>query len=389
MKLKKITEGSTQILVNDCDKVSSELDVFYNPVMEINRTISVLFLRAIDYFHKPITVALPLAASGIRGIRLIREVGDKIGTVQFNDRSETTIDILKQNLELNQIEWMKKEDFDGGEKRGHIMISHNDANRFLLNNFQVDYIDIDPFGSPMDFVHNSLAKLNKIGILAVTATDTAALAGNSPNACMRRYFAVPENKENKKEFSLRILAGRIIREAALFNIALRPILSHATDHYCRIYFQAKPGKKRADKLLQDVKSITRDGYNYHIKNSDDSIGPMYLGSLSDSDLINKMLSDFETDHFKDFNYKKEIVSELTRSRLIEKINLPYGYSIVEIYRSFTNGKQTQMPKLSKVIELIELAGFKAVCVDHKYITIKTNMPYEQFYTLLKSLNNLF
>ena len=50
-----------------------------------------------------------------------------------------------------------------------------------------DYIEIDPFGSPTDFLESSIVRLSRRGILAVTATDTAPLCGTYPNTCKRKY----------------------------------------------------------------------------------------------------------------------------------------------------------------------------------------------------------
>ena len=37
------------------------------------------------------------------------------------------------------------------------------------------WIDVDPFGSPITFIDGALQALGRVGVLEVTATDTAAL----------------------------------------------------------------------------------------------------------------------------------------------------------------------------------------------------------------------
>ena len=41
------------------------------------------------------------------------------------------------------------------------------------------WIDIDPFGSPVPFIDSAIQSLARTGVLEVTATDTAALTGSS------------------------------------------------------------------------------------------------------------------------------------------------------------------------------------------------------------------
>ena len=52
-----------------------------------------------------------------------------------------------------------------------------------------DYVDLDPFGTPVEFIPAALQALKRNGILAITATDTAPLAGTQAKKCVRRYGA--------------------------------------------------------------------------------------------------------------------------------------------------------------------------------------------------------
>ena len=54
----------------------------------------------------------------------------------------------------------------------------------------IDYIDIDPFGSPNPFLDSAIAN-KKYVYLAITSTDTSGLAGSYKNACLRKYWALP------------------------------------------------------------------------------------------------------------------------------------------------------------------------------------------------------
>ena len=60
----KIKEGKCNILVPKEKKISKDLTVFYNELMEYNRTITIEILNAVKL--KNMQIALPLAATGIK-----------------------------------------------------------------------------------------------------------------------------------------------------------------------------------------------------------------------------------------------------------------------------------------------------------------------------------
>ena len=155
-----ITEGRAKVEEFLSPKISKELPVFYNPAMALNRDISVLLLRALG--KKRMRVADILAGSGVRGIRLLRELGKgAIESMAINDGSKDAARLIKKNLILNGL---------GGNKK--ITVMNKDANLVLLESSGFDYIDVDPFGSPVPFLDAACRRISGGGILAVTATDT-------------------------------------------------------------------------------------------------------------------------------------------------------------------------------------------------------------------------
>ena len=117
-----ITEHSTKIKATlPKGDVHAKMEVFYNPLMVSNRNISVLLLNTIA--NKKMNIALPLAGSGIRGLRFLKELNkNKIETIFFNDKKENFEKTLISNLKLNGI-----------KKSDEIKIENDDANLFLLN----------------------------------------------------------------------------------------------------------------------------------------------------------------------------------------------------------------------------------------------------------------
>ncbi|MEK6858169.1 MAG: tRNA (guanine(10)-N(2))-dimethyltransferase, partial [Nanoarchaeota archaeon] len=178
MQLKQTTEGKAKILVYSAEKISSELPVFYNPVMKFNRDVSVALLKALG--RKDLIIADIMAGSGVRSIRFFKELPKRmIKELHVNDSSADAVKLIKKNFKLNKI------------KSKNVFFANKEANKLLLEIGKADYIDIDPFGSPNYFLDSACKKLADKGILAVTATDTSALSGTYPEACLRKYWAKP------------------------------------------------------------------------------------------------------------------------------------------------------------------------------------------------------
>ena len=155
--------------------VNAKMEVFYNPVMVSNRNISILFLNSI--VNKNLKIALPLAGSGIRGLRFLKELKKgKIKQLDVNDHKENFETVFKTNMDLSKVKPTKK-----------VNIYHKDASLFLLQQDGYDYIDLDPFGSPNPFIASTVARISRGGVIAVTATDTAALTGTYPKVTKRKY----------------------------------------------------------------------------------------------------------------------------------------------------------------------------------------------------------
>src|SRR3989338_1131815 len=94
-----VNEGSAKLKIPKAEKISKEMVVFYNPAMILNRDISVLLLDSIN--KKNLQIADPLAATGIRSIRFLRELGkNKIKKIYINDYGKEAIKLIKQNLTL-------------------------------------------------------------------------------------------------------------------------------------------------------------------------------------------------------------------------------------------------------------------------------------------------
>lgn len=227
-------EGEVTFLRPPLPKVpTTSMPVFYNPKSELNRDTTIIALEAFfqRYGKTDVRVCTPLAGTGVRAIRIAKEVSG-IKKVVAGDANPTAIELIKKNRKLNDLT----------EK---IEIHHSGANRLLTQyssfHQRFDVIDIDPFGSPREFVTSAIGALKPHGLLCLTATDMPVLVGIRHEACIKRYAAVPQKTEYAHELALRILLGCVVREAAAQNMGLKPLLSFSIDHYVRLYCEGLEG----------------------------------------------------------------------------------------------------------------------------------------------------
>ncbi len=301
--METITEGSAKIQVSEEKKISKKLEVFYNPLMKLNRDVSVLLLNSID--KTDMQIADPLAGTGIRGIRFLKELDKgKIKNISLNDYK--TKDFIKKNLELNKI------------NSENASVFGEDAVKFLHESTGFDYIDVDPFGSPNHFLDISITRIARDGILAVTATDTAALAGSSETACRRKYWSKPLKNEFMHETGIRILIRRVQLVGADYDKALYPIFSYSKDHYYRVFFRCAKGRQKADEILKNHKFLL---YNwntldrkvvdtiFNIEKGYDYAGPLWTGELWDEKLAEEMHKKCEKENKKMFDMLSLIKEE--------------------------------------------------------------------------------
>jgi tRNA (guanine26-N2/guanine27-N2)-dimethyltransferase len=254
---KQLREGATAVRVPDVSKVSKEMEVFYNPVMKLNRDVTVLLLQVLGTARKRregsafpgFSIGSPLAGTGVRECRLLVELEKGlVKSVNINDYSEDAVKLINENLALNKKKMTSKA----------IAVSREDASLFLLNSKGFDHIDIDPFGTPNPFLDAACKRISREGVLAVTATDTSALAGTYPDACARKYWATPMRNHLMHEVGVRILIRKVQLVGAQYDKALLPIFSYSKDHYMRVFFLCTKGKKDVDEIIKQHRFVEYD-----------------------------------------------------------------------------------------------------------------------------------
>ncbi|MEM2944443.1 MAG: tRNA (guanine(10)-N(2))-dimethyltransferase [Methanomassiliicoccales archaeon] len=358
----EIIEGSTRILVPRDHSVrgpGKRVDVFYNRQNAFNRDISVMFFSALRFCG----VALDgLAGTGVRAIRISNELNVDFEFI-INDVNRLAFEFIKANIKLNRLD--------------NCIASNSDV-RTLLFEKGFDYIDLDPFGSPVFYIDAAIQNCHREGILAITATDTAVLAGTHTRKCMRRYGAHSIRCSFGHELALRILIGFLAREAAKFDRGILPLLCFYADHYLRVHLRLLDGAGNADDSLKQLGFI----YFNHISKErsltprDDGvkIGPLWMGNLFDKDLLRNMTI-FET-----LACKKRCSKylEIWKNELDTP---PFFYDINEL----ASVLKVSPPPLAVVFEKLSKHG-RVSKTHFSPRGLKCDIPYNELMSLIREIS---
>lgn len=343
-------------------KVAIEMGekVFYNPRMELNRDITVACLTCLPDVSSYIDA---MAASGIRGIRVKKEVPREID-VTVNDWDAGAYELIGRNAEANGVE---------------VNVTNRGANT-LLSSTQYDFVDIDPFGTPSPYVDSVCRSAKRA--MGVTATDTAPLCGAHLRAGMRRYGAFPVKTEYYPEIGLRVLLGKVAREQAKYDKAVRPLLCHATEHYVRLYLAVDHGVTHADRMVDQLGFILDCAHCHYREplpglailppdrcpNCGGKIriaGPLWLGPIKDDGFVSMVLNVVTTGEFG----RKERAARLLET-ILHEIDVPTYYDQHRVCK----GLRATPTTIEILLEALRSAGFQASRTHFSGIGFRTDAP---------------
>ncbi len=386
-----VREGKVQVLVpkleaygvKPSDYAPSRAPVFYNPVMEFNRDITVLAFQVYQRFvNHEISICDPLTSQGIRGIRFAAEI-DGVKNVLISDINERAYKLAKHNVKLNKLE-------------DKVVVKHKDANAILSCNAapkkRFDIIDIDPFGTPAPYLDSAFRAIRNNGLVASTATDLAPLCGVHAKACVRKYGGRPLRTEYCHELAVRLLAGCTVTLAAKHDIGVKVLFSHSSEHYIRLYTQIPYGAKKADESVKTLGYILHCFNCYHREithqpfvslkcpecgSKMDWAGPLWLGSIFDPAFIEQMTKENRSVAFKN---SARITQLLTLTK--NESTAPITYFVVD---KLSGKLGLPSPSIQAVINIVRKEGFQAVQTHFNTRGVRTDAPMITIQKVLKAL----
>ncbi len=352
----------------------SKSPVFFNPAMELNRDLAVLAMQTYQRkLEREISVCEPLTGCGIRGIRFAVEV-EGVRKVFLNDINPEAVKLAQFNVDRNKL-------------ARSVLVADEDANLFLSRyaapRKRFDYIDIDPFGSPVPYIDAAIRALRNGGLLALTATDMAPLCGVHPMACVRKYGGKPLRTEYCHELAVRLLVGCLTMIAAKHDIGIEVLFSHSTDHYIRAYVAVRYGARLADKSVQMMGYVLHCFSCFHRETSSGIVsplkrdcaecgaklkvaGPLWLGRTADESFC--FLMKREVDE-RGLRQKRRILKLISLIR--DEAEAPPMYYVMD---KICDKMNLSIPPLTRVVDGVRRAGFQVVLTHFNSRGIKTNAP---------------
>jgi tRNA (guanine26-N2/guanine27-N2)-dimethyltransferase len=323
-QFKQVKEGQAV-----CYFHKTKNEVFYNPVQEFNRDLSIAVLNTYSSINKckKLRILEALAASGIRSMRYAKEI-ENCQEIIANDLDDKAVELIKLNIELNKV----------GEKvsanRDDAIVYMNSSSRSHATKF--DCIDLDPYGSPSVFLDSAVRTVRSGGLLLVTATDAAVLCGNGGDACFTKYGCPSLRAPFCHELALRILLQTLNSHAIRYSKYIQPVLSLSIDFYFRLFVIVHESQLKAKESIANVgffhvccechsfykqdygKSIPTNGnvkFEYNTKNSFDlnkcencngslkMIGPIWTGKLHEKSFVDSVVGHVRAkNHNKYFSF---------------------------------------------------------------------------------------
>jgi tRNA (guanine26-N2/guanine27-N2)-dimethyltransferase len=365
MKTEFVCEGKA--------KLQKSGSVFYNPHMEFCRDISSLAVGAVG---EKISICDSFCASGIRGIRYKRENGNA-QEVAFVDMNKEAYALARKNAKANRV-------------KGKVHVS--DARKFFLEH-EFDFLELDPFGTPapyLPYAFNSF-RAKKIGYVSATATDVAVLCGAHSEACLKVYQAHPIDNEFCHENGIRILLGKMAREAAGAELGIEPLVSFSHRHYMKIIVRVKKGAKEAVESVRKLGYIgwcSRCLFRNAIKLPETKIcpecgnllefaGPLWLGELSNREFVEKM-----RELNKERKYANEKAVEKMLSLISEECGMPPAYyDLHSIVKKLKQGAVGSEP----VMESLRADGYRCAKTHFNPNAIKTDAPLGAIKEIIREL----
>jgi tRNA (guanine26-N2/guanine27-N2)-dimethyltransferase len=239
--------------------------------MALDRDLNVAVIRAWRAIARPCRTGWEmLAATGVRGLRLVHEAGP-FERFDLTEREPASADLLVRNAER----------YYGEGARA----TRADACTRLPSGLS-DYVDLDPYGTPVPYLDAAFRGLAPGGLLAVTATDTRVLAGVDQGVAERRYGGRPIRGRLGPEGGLRLLLAEVARRASVRSCRITPRLAYIGSHHVRAYLTVDPLLGQLD--APPIGPIDPHAWTGPPLGATGPVGPFWLGPLLDPALIERL-----------------------------------------------------------------------------------------------------
>ncbi|KAI8391213.1 N2,N2-dimethylguanosine tRNA methyltransferase [Radiomyces spectabilis] len=425
-----VTEGKATILF------PKQNEVFYNPVQEFNRDMSIAAIRTWseiflqekrDRIEKKIqkvkdeeerkkmeaslnehinaknfTILEALAASGLRSVRYAKEIPN-LRQVVTNDIEAEAVESIKRNAKYNGI----SEDL--------LLPNRGDAMQVMYSTVgtskRYDVVDLDPYGSAAPFIDGAVQAVSEGGLLCVTCTDLAILTGSMhPETCFGKYGGMPLKGTFPHEMALRLVLQQLQTSAGRYKRYIVPLVSCSIDFYLRVFVRvftsASEVKKAASKMAimyecsgchafatQPLGKIAmkENGHERHTPatgpvvnehcvncgNTHHIGGPAWGSALHEKSFVAKMLNHVKENE-KNYGTHQRMKGMLTV--IGEELDAPLYWTMSRLCGTLHCTSIPQVDLFSAILN----AGYKVSASHCGPLTIKTDAPSHIVWDILRA-----
>lgn len=399
-----VQEGKATILTPKQD------EVFYNPIQQFNRDLSIMAIKAYDEIrHEKIQaikkksknkrtklnglkILESLAASGLRSCRYGLEIPEA-GKIVANDMLAEAVKSINKNVEYNKL-------------TDKVVANQGDAIKFMGSTDEKFHIvDLDPYGTAAPFIDSAIQCLEDDGMLLVTCTDAGVLAGSGyPEKCFALYGGnnfgnAYVNGESNHEVGIRLILNLIASTAAKYKKTIEPMLSLSIDYYFRVLVKVKTSpinvKNHASetmltygcngcghKIVQPLGMKNNTKFQYpklqgpissncqYCGTSYNVAGPMYAGNLHNREFIDKVLKINESSDKEIYVTNERIKGMLTLASN-ELDDAPFFFNLNQLCSIF----KSPPISIEQYTKAVGNLGYKVSLTHAKKNCVKTNLPW--------------
>lgn len=378
---KRVVEGKVTVVL-PAKRLTRRTGVFYNPTMDLNRDLAILFASSHFPTWMRIRVCDPMTGSGVRAARYVLE-SSNVASVLAADKDPDTVEAARRTIQLNGVDAK----VSVLERDANLLLTEHSENRF-------DLVDLDPFGSPAPFFESALRTTNDGGVVAATATDMGPLTGARAAACFRKYGVKPVRCEFEKEMALRTLASTLVSTAGRLDLGVDIVFSHATDYYARIYAKIIKGKTPANASTKKLGYLEycANCLSREAKNSMETLrttcpvcgsktnvgGPIWLGPLWEHRTLQGMVQrtpTLSTSRLSDAQGILRLIGDEYSGR-------PFHYRTDALARSY----KTKPSRVEMLLAVLRDSGFEATRTHFHPNGVRTNASVPHIAKLAKQLS---
>lgn len=181
------------------------------------------------------TILDALSATGLRALRYASEIPFSTCVVA-NDLSPSAIQSMKTNIEYNDLGGKIQPNIGDARAYMYSCLNPGSSNDQGTPTGKFDVIDLDPYGTAAPFLDAAVQAVKDGGLLCVTCTDAGVWASNGyPEKSFALYGGIPIKGAHSHEGGLRLILHGLAMSAAKYGLAIEPLLSLSIDFYARVF----------------------------------------------------------------------------------------------------------------------------------------------------------